>query len=192
MELTIADKKLLIAIARYSIEKRLGLESTPPEYEIESHPVLNSKCGVFVTLTISNQLRGCIGQISSTSPIYKTVEYTAGESAFSDPRFYPLTKTEYEQVQIEISILSEPFPMQSYDDIELGRHGLILQEGKKRGLLLPQVPIEHDMDKDEFLTAICRKTGVRPDLWKDRTLDIMLFTASVFCEEDLEEENELS
>ena len=188
MEFSFEEKKLLIKLARESIESKL-FNKKPTAINVDDYPVLKSKCGVFVTLTIAGQLRGCIGYITSNDPLYITVKDAAIGAAFSDPRFYPLTKTEYEQIEVEISVLSEPYPMKSYDEIVVGKHGLILEEGGKRGLLLPQVPIEHGMNKEQYLDAICRKTGVRQNLWREKLLNISLFTAIVFNEKDLENDN---
>lgn len=189
MEFTIEQKKLLIRLARESIEERLFKKKKSLNINTKKDPVLKSKCGAFVTLTIEDQLRGCIGYITSTSPLYKTIQDAAIGAAFNDPRFYPLIETEYEQIEVEISVLSEPFPMKNYDDIIVGLHGLILEEAGQRGLLLPQVPIEHNMNKEQFLNAICRKTGVPQNLWREKKLNISLFTATVFSEKDLVDEN---
>jgi len=184
MEFSLKEKRLLFKLARESIEEKL-FDKQPTEIDTDKYPTLKSKCGAFVTLTIAGQLRGCIGYITSNNPLYITIKDAAVGAAYGDPRFANLTKTEYEQVDLEISVLSEPFPMNSYDEIELGKHGLILEEKGRRGLLLPQVPIEHGMTKEQYLSAICRKAGVPQDLWQERVLNILLFTATVFSEKDM-------
>lgn len=189
MEFTNEEKRQLIKIARISIEAELRGEIKTTQTNVKEFPLLNSKCGAFVTLTISKQLRGCIGYITSDLPLIETIQEAAFGAAFRDPRFDPLTKTEYEQVELEISVLSEPFPMKSYDEIEIGKHGLILEEHGRRGLLLPQVPIEHGMNREQFLDAICRKTGILQELWRNKVLNISLFTATVFSEKELELED---
>lgn len=100
-----------------------------------------------------------------------------------------MSKDELKDISIEISILSEPFFLGSYDEIELGKHGLILEEKGKRGLLLPQVPIEHNMNKEDYLDAICQKSGFNKSYWREKELKLKAFTATVFSEEDLENEN---
>ncbi|MCF8260056.1 MAG: AmmeMemoRadiSam system protein A [Melioribacteraceae bacterium] len=184
MELTKEEKSVLIKIARDSI-KNLFDDNELVTPDIEKHPVLNSNCGAFVTLKINNSLRGCIGYIISDQPLYSTISDAALQSAGNDPRFPKLTRTEFEQVKIEISVLSEPFPLKSYDEIILGKHGLILEEGGHRALLLPQVPAEHGMNKDQFLSALCEKGGFKADLWKRKKLTLKAFTAIVFDESDL-------
>ncbi len=188
MELTLDEKKALMKIARNSI-KALFYDDVNPidENEIKKFPALQTKAGAFVTLTEEKRLRGCIGYIIADKPLYETVSEAAVQAATHDPRFPALTKEEYDKIDLEISVLSVPFPMNSYDDIVVGKHGLILTEGFNRGLLLPQVPIEHNMNKEEYLTALCHKAGLRGDAWKEKQLNLEAFTANVFSEKDLSE-----
>jgi AmmeMemoRadiSam system protein A len=184
MELTIDEKKILLIAARNSIKNIFEpTDSDKPDYE--THKNLKKKAGAFVTLTIRRQLRGCIGFIISDKYLFDTVCLAAVEAAIADPRFPALKENELNKIQIEISVLSPPFKMNSYDEIILGKHGLIVEEKDGRGLLLPQVPIEHNMNKDEFLTSLCRKAGLRSDLWKEKLLNIKMFTANVFSEEEV-------
>ncbi len=189
MELTLDEKKVLMKIARDSI-KALFYDDVKPidESEIKKYPVLEKKAGAFVTLTEDKRLRGCIGYIIADRPLYETISDAAVQAAIHDPRFPELTKDEYDRIDLEISVLSEPFPIESYDDIVVGKHGLILTEGFHRGLLLPQVPIEHNMNKEEYLTALCHKAGLHGDTWKEKQLNLEAFTANVFSEKDLKEE----
>lgn len=183
MELSKEEKDILLSAARSSIESIFKKRIIPsPDYK--KFPVLKSKAGAFVTLTIEGNLRGCIGYIISEKKLFDTICDAAVQAALHDPRFPPLSREELKQVHIEISVLSEPFAMKSYDEIELGRHGLIVDEDGMRGLLLPQVPIEHGMTKEEFLSALCRKAGLPRDLWREKTLNISMFTANVFEEEE--------
>ena len=92
----------------------------------------------------------------------ETVTDAAKQAAIHDPRFSPLTEKEFRETDLEISVLSPPFRMNSYDEIELGKHGLILEEGFHRGLLLPQVPIEHNMNKEQYLSALCEESRTLP------------------------------
>jgi AmmeMemoRadiSam system protein A len=185
MEITLEEKKILLSTARSSIFSALnGKKPAPVDYK--NHPLFNSHCGAFVTLTIRHRLRGCIGYIISDKPLIKTIEETAQLAAFDDPRFGPLTEIEFQNIHIEISVLSEPFPMNGYDDIVIGKHGLILEEKGRRGLLLPQVPVEHNMNREEYLDAICEKAGFPAGYWKTKQLKINLFTADVFSESEME------
>jgi len=184
MHILIEEKKIMLQIARNSIASIFD-SNIEIEVDFAKHPILNSQKGAFVTLTKNNHLRGCIGYIISYRPLYETIKDAARQAAIGDPRFSELKQKELEQIKIEISILSEPFPIKSYDDIIVGIHGLILSEQGRQGLLLPQVPIEHKMNKEEYLSAICQKAGFHSDLWKERTLNIEMFTADVFSEEEV-------
>ena len=184
MDISHEEKKVMLQIARNAIA---SLYDKNVSYDIDyaKYPVLLTHKGAFVTLTENEALRGCIGYIISDIPLYQTIQDAAKQAAVGDPRFPKLTKEEFSEIAIEISILSEPFPMKSYDDIIVGKHGLILTEQGRRGLLLPQVPVEHNMTKEEYLSALCQKAGFYPDLWRERTLNIEMFTADVFSEKEI-------
>jgi uncharacterized protein len=185
MEITLEEKNILLRTARNSIASAFGQKSENTVEHSES-PLFNSRCGAFVTLTINHRLRGCVGFIVADRPLLETVKSAAQYAAFEDNRFTPLVEQELKKIQIEISVLSEPFPMNSYNDIVVGKHGLILEEKGRRGLLLPQVPVEHKMNRDEYLDAICEKTGFPAGYWRDKQLKIKLFTADVFSERETE------
>lgn len=187
MELTNKEKQILISIARNSIKSLFEDGIVYKDIKLTDYPILESKSGAFVTLTIEKRLRGCIGYIVSDKPLMKTVEEAAIQAAMHDPRFPSLTAEEFDNVDLEISILSEPFPMNSYDEIVVGKHGLILTEGGRRGLLLPQVPIEHNLNKEEYLDALCQKAGLFSGYWKEKQLNLEAFTAEVFSEKNLED-----
>ena len=185
MEITLEEKKILLDIARTSIKSVFtGEKISEPDYE--KHPFFNSHAGAFVTLTKAGSLRGCIGYIISDSPLFETVCEAAIHASQNDPRFPSVRQSEVKDLLIEISVLSEPFPLNSYDEIEIGKHGLILEEKGRRGLLLPQVPIEHHMNREQYLDAICQKSGFSPGYWKTKQLKFHAFTATIFCEKDLE------
>ncbi len=188
MELTVKEKEILLKTARLSIEEIFNHKPVQqPDYF--TFPNLALKAGAFVTLKIDEELRGCIGYIISDNKLFDTVVDAAKSAAIRDPRFYPLSKEELNKIEIEISVLSPPFKMNSYDEIELGKHGLIVEEHGKRGLLLPQVPIEHNMNKEEYLSSICRKAGLPAGLWRTKTLNMKLFTATVFSEVEWRKEH---
>ena len=183
MELSIHEKKQLFLLAHFSIES--GFRPTQKSKEHTEHSnLLKLKAGVFVTITINKKLRGCIGYVQSDDELGKTVMDAAYQAAFHYPRFSPLSEEEFGKIKLEISVLSPPFPLESYDEIELGKHGLILEESGRKALLLPQVPIEHKMNKDEYLSALCNKAGLYEEYWKENQLILKGFTASVFSEDD--------
>lgn len=183
MKLTSQEKELLFAIARNAIlnnfVKKEKKVTVPNEFSN-----LFTKGGAFVTIKIDGRLRGCIGYIQSDTEIYKTVEEAAYQAAFSDPRFPPLTLNEFKEIDLEISLLSEPFALKDYSEIIVGEHGLILEALGRRALLLPQVPVEHKMNKDEYLSALCSKAGLDSNYWKDNKLKLKAFTALVLNEKE--------
>jgi AmmeMemoRadiSam system protein A len=184
MELSLDEKKILLKTARDSLKSLFEkIEIKKPDFE--KYPILKSHSGAFVTLHEHGQLRGCIGYILGDQPVVETVRDAAIQAAKHDPRFLPVRKSEVEELEIEISILSEPFPLNTYDEIEVGKHGLILEEGSRRGLLLPQVPTEHHMNKEQFLDAICQKSGFHKSYWREKELKFSGFTATVFSEKEL-------
>jgi uncharacterized protein len=185
MELTPQEKKMLIALAHFSIES--GFRPTHTNIpSSEEFPILTSNAGAFVTITINNKLRGCIGYVQSDDELSKTIMDAAYQAAFHDPRFSPLSEAEFDNIKLEISILSEAFPLLNYEEIILGKHGLILEEGGRKALLLPQVPIEHKLNRDQFLSVLCRKAGLDEEYWKTKKLSLHAFTATVFSENDKE------
>jgi uncharacterized protein len=136
--------------------------------------------GAFTSLYLHVELRGCVGYVLSVSPVYRAVAETARAAAFEDTRFHPVTLEEVCDLQIELSILSPPKPITA-EAVEVGRHGLLISTPFRRGLLLPQVPIEHHWDRVTFLEQTCRKAGLPPDAWKEGAV-IEAFTAEVFGE----------
>ncbi|MBI1936864.1 MAG: AmmeMemoRadiSam system protein A [Ignavibacteriales bacterium] len=184
MELTDEEKKILLTAARNSIRSLFtAVEIEEPDYG--KYPELKIHAGAFVTLTEFGKLRGCIGYILSERQLFDTVCEAAVNSAENDPRFQAVREPELKNITIEISILSPPFPLNSYEEIEIGKHGLILEETGRRGLLLPQVPIEHHMNKEQYLDAICQKAGFHPEYWRTKQLQLHAFTADIFSEEVL-------
>ncbi len=180
MELTNDEKELLLKAARQSILSAFG-EAEKPEINYTAYPLLKQKMGAFVTLKIDEELRGCIGYIIAIKPLFETVCETARAAAFNDPRFKELTREEFDKIKIEISVLSLFEPIKSYDEIELGKHGLLMEEGG-RAVLLPQVATENNYTREQFLTALCHKAGLYGEYWKETKLKLKVFTATIFSE----------
>jgi len=171
------ERAELLRIARGSIGAALGAE--PFEVgEISEH--LSEPRGAFTTLHNQGELRGCVGYIFPVRPLYRTVADTAASAALHDSRFPPVTADELPQLTIEISVLSLTQPIAS-EDIEIGRHGLLITYGSRRGLLLPQVPVEHGWDATTFLEQTCHKAGLPEDAWQHGAT-IEGFTAEIFSE----------
>ncbi|MBU0547283.1 MAG: AmmeMemoRadiSam system protein B [Candidatus Omnitrophica bacterium] len=175
------QRKKLLEIARASINTYL---QTSKKMELsETDPVLKQEMGAFVTLNKNGELRGCIGNLSATQPLYLTVKDMAVEAAVDDPRFPALTLSEFKDVEIEISALSPLKKVDSADKIELGKHGVLVRKGYQSGVFLPQVATETGWSKEEFLNNLCaHKAGLAQDAWKDKNTELYIFDAEVFSE----------
>jgi AmmeMemoRadiSam system protein A len=139
--------------------------------------------GVFVTLHKSGRLRGCMGSLDPSTPLGDAVRQASVCAAVQDPRFPPVTPGELQEIRIEISILSAPQPMRDLTDLHLGRHGILVRRGAQRGLFLPQVAVEHRLDKHAFLSRCCaEKAGLPATAWHDPGTEVLLFTTEVLRE----------
>jgi AmmeMemoRadiSam system protein A len=181
-DLTTKEKQYLLALARRAICEDLGLPVEP--LAILSTKALETHCGAFVTLKIADGLRGCIGYIEGVKPLTETVTEMARAAAFRDPRFPALLKSEMPSINLEISALSPVSRLTDPELIEVGRHGLIVEKDAHRGLLLPQVAVEYNWNRTEFLEYTCQKAGLQPDAWRDSDTSIFVFSAIVFGEND--------
>lgn len=175
------DKARLKDIARQTLVAKLfGTVPSPDLTLSELPPALREPRGAFVTVKRHGQLRGCIGQIEARRPLAHTVSRMALAAAFEDPRFPPVTADEWNDLELEISVLS---PLEKLDDptrVQVGSHGLVVRKGSQSGLLLPQVAVEQGWDRETFLRQTCRKAGLPPDAWRDPDTEIFTFTAEVF------------
>ena len=177
---TDSEKQLLLRVVRDSIEA--AVKGIPPP-RIEGYPEsLAHPCGVFVTLREDKELRGCIGYVEPIKPLIEAVQEVAAKAALEDPRFDPLSARELVHVEIEISVLSPMRRIRTLDEIEIGKHGLIIELGDYRGLMLPQVATEHGWDLETFLSQTARKTGLPSTGWKDPDARIYTFTAEIIGE----------
>ena len=140
---------------------------------------------MFVTLRISDALRGCVGQLEGRGSLVDTVQHVAAAAATEDPRFSPVRADELSEIVIEISVLGPVTPCSGPDAIEIGRHGVVVDAGPRRGLLLPQVAVEWGWDQQTFVAKTCVKAGLRPDAWT-RDAALSIFEAEVFSEADAE------
>ena len=182
MNLSDKDRGVLFMSARESIRSGLG-DVPAPTLDYRYYPELLRPCGAFVTLTKDGNLRGCIGYITSDEPLFQTVCEAALLAATEDPRFIPVQENELSDIVIEISVLSTPEKLDDYNNIIIGTHGLLLEEADGRGVLLPQVATEHNMNRTEFLSAVCTKSGLPSNAWMKRKLNLYTFTADVFSEQ---------
>lgn len=182
MMITDSEKTWILQQARHTIAETIGVESLAPA--IIDDKTLRMTCGVFVTIIRSGRLRGCIGMIESEKPLYRTVAEMAAAAARHDPRFPGIDAREFSDVSIEVSVLSPLRRIAGLDDIVIGQHGLVVQKEMTRGLLLPQVASEHGWNALTFVEETCAKAGLPPDAWKDERVELYVFTAEVFGEED--------
>jgi hypothetical protein len=178
--LTDDEKRELLRIARATLREYLTTSRLPPG--APHKPTLVAPGGVFVSLHRDGDLRGCIGTFADTTPLFRTVQEMAVAAATRDPRFEPLAPEDLAGIDIEISVLSSLTPAADLATIEVGRHGLHVARGRYRGVLLPQVAIEHGWDRDTFLGQTCRKAGLPEDAWRQEGTQIELFSAQVFSE----------
>ncbi|MDE2008594.1 MAG: AmmeMemoRadiSam system protein A [Candidatus Omnitrophica bacterium] len=176
-----AEKSELLKIARESVESYVRTGKAPQI--TTKDPRLNETQGAFVTLTEHGALRGCIGNIIGREPLSATVRDMAVAAASHDPRFSPVAAAELKDISIEISVLSAPRRVKDASQIQLGRHGVIVNRGGHQGVFLPQVARETGWNKEEFLSELCaQKAGLPPDAWKDPKTALYVFTADVFAE----------
>ena len=191
------EGKQAVELARAIIEQFVQTKIVSPS---NLSGVFTEKRGVFVTLHTypNHELRGCIG-IPLPIMILKEAIIESAKSATRDPRFPPLTVTEFDSIIIEVTILTKPEhiqvnqPKDYLSHIEIGRDGLIVEQGFYKGLLLPQVPVEQEWEKEEFLSHTCMKAGLPPDAWFDMETKIYKFQGQIFTEvkprEDIKEEH---
>ncbi len=177
------DKKTLLSIARKSIKSAIA--DTPndqTQIEINS-PKLKEKSGAFVTLRIHGKLRGCIGRMVSDTPLHKLISEMAVSSATEDPRFNQIQLSELEGLIIDISVLSSLQKIDGPLNFELGKHGIYIKKGPSTGCFLPQVATETGWTKEKFLSQCCSmKAGLPPDAWKNKNVDVYIFTAEMISE----------
>jgi AmmeMemoRadiSam system protein A len=169
------ERAALLKLAHESILSALEqreIALTPPT------PHLAEPRAAFTTLYLRGQLRGCVGYVLAAESVYRTVAETAREAAFDDTRFPPVSIEEAPHLEVSLSILSPLRPIRA-DEVEVGRHGLLISQHGHRGLLLPQVPVEHGWDRLTFLDETCRKAGLPKDAWR-KGATIEAFTAEVF------------
>ena len=181
-ELGALERSTLLRAAREAIAAHLARRK--PELPPATGGLAEAG-GAFVTLRrlAGHELRGCVGQMEASEPLIETVAEMAVAAATRDGRFEPVSASELDSLRIEISVLSPLAPIRPAD-VEVGRHGLLLRYGGRRGVLLPQVPVEHGWDLEAFLAHTCEKAGLPADTWSRPGVELQAFTATVFGEDD--------
>ena len=175
----------LVEVAKNAISTYLETGRRPfiPE---DCPEELKEELGVFVTLNKKHRLRGCMGYPEPVKSLIESTIDVAIAAAFDDPRFPELKKEEYNDLEFEVTVLTQPelieiaHPDQYLKEIEIGRDGLIIQKGYARGLLLPQVAPENGFSVEEFLDHTCMKAGISADSWMDESCDVYKFQGQIF------------
>jgi AmmeMemoRadiSam system protein A len=180
LDLSLEEQAILLRLARESILSALEQREIPLEPPTAT---LAQARGVFTSLYSNDQLRGCVGYVRPEFSLYRAVADSARAAAFADTRFSPITKEETPDLRVELSVLS-PVQVIAPEAIEVGRHGLLITLNGNRGLLLPQVAVEHGWDRTTFLEQTCRKAGLPLHAWREGAA-IEAFTAQVFGEKSL-------
>ena len=170
------ERKAILALARQALTEAICNGRLLARFPTEG--IFSTRCGVFVTLQVRGKLRGCIGVIDGREPLGECLIRCTASAALADPRFTQMLPEEMADSEIEVSLLS---PLQRIlpEEIEVGKHGLVVEQGMRRGLLLPQVAVEHRLDRERFLEETCHKAGFSRDAWKDPETTIYGFTCEI-------------
>lgn len=169
----------MLELARRAIAEAVSLQK--PQRDTPRIGTFSERHGVFVTIHARGRLRGCIGVVEAFEPLRESIARCAASAALHDPRFSPVGVEELSDLNLEISVLSTPEPIR-LENIEVGKHGLLVVQGVKRGLLLPQVAVEHKLSRERFLEETCRKAGLNTEAWREPETQIFGFTCEVFSE----------
>jgi len=175
------DHRALLRLARNAV-----IQAVSHGHLLERIPdagVFAERCGVFVTLHVESRLRGCIGVIEPKESLGDSIVRCAASAALQDPRFRPMRSEDLAGLQIEISLLSPPAPL-LVEEMEIGRHGLLVARGSHRGLLLPQVALEHRLTREQFYEETCRKAQLPRALWREPGTQLLGFTCEVFSDRE--------
>ena len=181
-QLTPADEKTLLAVARAAIKAAVCPETPFTLDGSTMSPVLGEPSAAFVTLRRRGDLRGCVGLMRFEVPLWINVCDAAVEAALHDPRFLPVAAAELPGIEIEVSVLQPPVPLSDPAGFEAGRHGIVVERGGCRALLLPQVAGEMGWGAAQMLDAVCRKAGLAGDAWRDRATRLSVFESRCFSE----------
>jgi AmmeMemoRadiSam system protein A len=189
--LSAGERRRLLDHARAAVLSRIGPERDGEDGDVGGDsgdsvldaPALAAPGAAFVTLHVGGALRGCIGTLERRRSLWRVVADMAAAAATRDPRFAPIDAADMAELTVEISVLSPDTVIHRPEEIVIGRHGLDVRRGGARGLLLPQVAVEHGLDRETFLAETCRKAGLPATAWDDAETEIRVFEAEVFSDE---------
>jgi len=173
------DRKAILELARQGV-----VHAVCPERPLPTFPttgIFAERHGLFVTLHVAKKLRGCIGVIEGYTNLGETLAKCAADAALNDPRFSRMRAEELDALEIDVSLLTPLQPMGA-EEVEIGIHGLLVERGSRRGLLLPQVAVEHRLSREQFLGETCAKAGLPRDAWKDPETKLYGFQCEIIAE----------
>jgi len=173
------DRIAILELARQGV-----LYAICHERPLSSFPttgIFAERRGLFVTLHVAKKLRGCIGMVEGNAALGETLTRCAADAALRDPRFSRMRAEEMDTLEIEVSLLSPLQPIRP-EEVEIGTHGLLVERGSRRGLLLPQVALEHRLSREQFLSETCAKAGLPRDAWKDPETKLQGFQCEIIAE----------
>jgi AmmeMemoRadiSam system protein A len=182
-----ADRRAALQLARTAVVEAVSHRQLPAGFPREG--IFAERRSVFVTLHVGKRLQGCIGVIEANEPLGEAIVRCAASAALEDPRFAPMRTDQLGELRIEISLLSPMEPI-APESIEIGHHGLFVRLHAHRGILLPQVAIEHRLTREQFLEETCRKAGLLLGAWRDPEARLFGFTCEVFSEVHIPKEPE--
>lgn len=180
-QLSDGDKQALLQLVRERLLEHLE-QSEPTTFEVDSAALKEHRAAFVTWRTKTGELRGCIGEVIAQRPLVESIERMAVASGTEDPRFPPITSDELPHLTVEISALT-PMTSINPDDVDVGRHGLMISKGHRSGLLLPQVPLEQGWDREEYLRGLCSKAGLPRNAWHESDVQLRSFEAEVWGEE---------
>jgi len=175
-----ADRLALLRLARSAVVE--AVVNRRQLADIPANTAFAERRGVFVTLHSTGRLRGCIGILEGKEPLGELIARCAASAALEDPRFSPVNAEELPSLRIELSILSPLAPLRP-EDLVIGQHGIVIVNEARKGVLLPQVAVEHRLSAEQFLAETCGKAGLPQEAWRDRKTQIFGFTTEILAEE---------
>ena len=173
------DRKAILELARQGVHHAVCHER--PLASFPTTGIFAERCGLFVTLHVAKKLRGCIGVIEGFANLGETLARCAADAALHDPRFSRMRAEEMSELEIEVSLLTPPRPIRP-EELETGIHGLVVERGTRRGLLLPQVAVEHRLGREQYLAEACAKAGLPREAWKDPETKLYGFQCEIITE----------
>lgn len=180
MPFTLSEQQFCVNLAHNAIEA--AVRNQPFTFPEQVPQQISEKRGAFVTIKNHGALRGCIGFTEPEYALFQTIIHAAQSAALRDPRFQSIQVAELPSLTVEISVMTPMRKIRTIDDIQPGIHGLFVQRGSHRGLLLPQVAVENNWDRTSFLEHTCIKAGLYPDVWKEPDTEISIFSCDIIKE----------